>query len=62
MFPSVEPESRRGKQARKGDQKRARKGDKANGKAKENISTHHDALMRQNPFHPPPAKKYYMSI
>ena len=31
---------------------------KENGKAKENVSRYHDALMRASPFHPPIAKKY----
>ena len=35
---------------------------KENGKAKENVSRYHDALMRQNPLQLPPDKKYYMSI
>ena len=47
---------------RNGRPKTIQKRDKANGKAKENVSTHHDMLMRQNPFHPPTAKKYYMRI
>jgi len=38
----------------KGRAETSRKGDKANGKAKENVSTHHDMLMRKNPFHPQP--------
>jgi len=38
--------------------KRARKGDKPNGKTRQNVSTHHDTLMRKNPLHLPPAKKY----
>jgi len=48
--------------SRKGRPEKSRKRDKANGKTKENISTYHDALMRKNPFHPPPAKKHYMHI
>jgi len=52
------PESKLGKRARKGRAETIQKGDKANGKAKENVSTHHDMLMRQNPLHPPTAKKY----
>ncbi len=47
---------------RNGRPEESRKGDKANGKTKENVSTYHDALMRKNPFHPPPAKKHYMHI
>ena len=41
-----EPESKLGKRASKGRPETIRKRDKANGKAKENVSTHHDTLMR----------------
>ena len=48
------PESKLGKRASKGRPETIRKGDKPNGKAKENVSTHHDALMGENPFHTQP--------
>tara|TARA_R100000655_G_scaffold37974_2_gene72789 strand:+ start:3825 stop:4025 length:201 start_codon:yes stop_codon:yes gene_type:complete len=43
---------------RNGRPETIQKRDKENGKTRQNVSRYHDALMRQNPFHPPTAKKY----